>query len=532
MRLTKRDGIFFFQGNFEDRHVPKAARFWFDGDGSKTGTAKIWFTRDPAIAANLAHCADDTCSAELECLFEKRKETVQASRATDADIEIPIPDGLDYMPFQRAGIQFAIGKSSVLLADEPGLGKTIQAVGVINYDAEIRTVLAIVPASLKLNWKKESLKWLVREFDIYIAEGTKPNPYALEAMLKDGGRVLLIVNYDIAAAWGAILKSITWDLLLLDEAHMLKTATAARTKAILGAAPKKSRKTGEESPAIPPIQAKRRIFATGTPVLNRPEELWTLIHSLDPTTWPSWWTFVHRYCGAHRNKWGLVTDGATNIPELQEKLRATIMIRRRKEDVLTELPPKRRQIIEIPANGYTNVIREENEEYEDHENSLTELRAEVELAKASDDEDKYTEAVARLREAGRVAFEAMARIRHQTALAKVPAVIEHLTVSFESTPKIVCFAHHRDVVEAIAAAFPGECVVLYGGMSATAKDECVTRFQDDPTCKLFVGSIQAAGVGLTLTAASTVVFAELSWTPALVTQAEDRCHRIGAKGRQ
>jgi hypothetical protein len=128
-----------------------------------------------------------------------------------------------------------------------------------------------------------------------------------------------------------------------------------------------------------------------------------------------------------------------------------------------------------------------------------------------------------------VHFTEMSRIRHETALAKVPAVIAHLSEFIDSGEKVVCFAHHVDVIQSILQAFPG-AVSIVGGMPLSIRQANVERFQTDHNCLLFVGSIQAAGVGLTLTAATNVVFAELDWVPGNVSQAEDRCHRIGQSG--
>jgi hypothetical protein len=152
----------------------------------------------------------------------------------------------------------------------------------------------------------------------------------------------------------------------------------------------------------------------------------------------------------------------------------------------------------------------------------------VEIAKASDNPEDYKNAVAALQQGMAVAFGDMSRVRHEVALAKVDVVVEHLKGIIEDEEqKVVCFAHHRDVIEKIKEAFGDEAVILYGGMTDKKKDESVERFQNDDKVKLFVGSIQAAGVGLTLTASSRVVFAELDWVPGNMTQAEDRTHRIG-----
>jgi len=218
--------------------------------------------------------------------------------------------------------------------------------------------------------------------------------------------------------------------------------------------------------------------------------------------------------------------GSSNLPELQDKLRGSVMVRRLKRDVLTELPAKRRAVIELPANGAHAAVEAEQRAYEAHEETLEALRVAVELAKASDNPDDYAAAVAALRQAVSVAFGEMSRTRHATALAKVPYVVEHLRDSLEGG-KVVCFAHHKDVVAAIMAEFPDVAVKVTGDDSMEARQAAVDRFQTDPACLLFVGNIQAAGVGLTLTASAHVVFAELDWVPGNVTQAEDRTHRIG-----
>lgn len=172
-------------------------------------------------------------------------------------------------------------------------------------------------------------------------------------------------------------------------------------------------------------------------------------------------------------------------------------------------------------------MRREFESFERNESGLISLKARVEAAALADDNEQYAVLSSQLKKSYSVAFEEMAKLRHAVALAKAPKVIEHLICTLESTDKVLCFAHHRDVVEKIAAAFPGEAVILYGGMADKEKDEAVQAFQNDPKIRLFVGGITAAGVGLTLTAAAHVVMAELDWRPGIVTQAEDRTHRIG-----
>jgi len=223
-------------------------------------------------------------------------------------------------------------------------------------------------------------------------------------------------------------------------------------------------------------------------------------------------------------------DGSSHLPELQEKLRASVMVRRLKADVLTELPAKRRQVVVLPTNGSKAAIKAEQDVWAKSEETIAAAEAEVEVALASGDEASYRAAVERLRAAQRIAFEEISQARHDLALAKLPAVVDYVRDALENTTKLVVFGHHRDVIESLTEALADVgAVKLYGGMSDSDKQASVDRFQTDDACRVFVGSIQAAGVGLTLTASSTVAFAELDWVPANISQAEDRCHRIGQR---
>ena len=424
--------------------------------------------------------------------------TRAASHAVDATLDVPAPEGRAYLPFQRAGIAFASSRPASLIADEMGLGKTIEALGVINADPAIQRVLVVCPATLKLNWVREAERWLVRPARIAIATSQ---------VWPDAD--VVIINYDILHVHAAALAATAWDLLVADECHYAKNAKARRAKALYA------------------IRASRRLFLTGTPILNRPSELYPIVHALDSAAWPDFFGFARRYCAAYQGRFGWDFSGASHLDELQERLRGSIMIRRLKKDVLTELPAKRRQIIEVSANGAAGVVERERKGWAAREAETERLRDAVELAKAGT-EDEYKHAVEALQAGARAAFTEMAKLRHDTALAKAPQVIAHIEDALEgSDGKIVVFAHHHDVVAAIAEALGSQAVVLTGETPFPARQVAVDRFQSDPACRVFIGSITAAGVGLTLTAASHVVFAELDWVPANITQAEDRLHRIG-----
>lgn len=278
---------------------------------------------------------------------------------------------------------------------------------------------------------------------------------------------------------------------------------------------------------IPAIRAKRRVFLTGTPLVNRPIELWPIVRSLDPTgLGKSWRAYVTRYCAAQQTRYGWDVSGASNLDELQTKLRATFMVRRLKSEVLRDLPPKVRQVIDVPADGMRHLLAAEEALYAGHRALIAKLQATVDELREQGGA-AYDAAVDQLRSATGVAFEEMARARLDLAVAKLPFVIEHLDAVVESTGKVVVMCWHHEICDALLAHFGRSAVAVTGKVAIADRQAAVERFQSDPSCTVFVGTIKAAGVGLTLTAASTVVFAEQWWVPGDITQAEDRCHRIG-----
>ena len=196
---------------------------------------------------------------------------------------------------------------------------------------------------------------------------------------------------------------------------------------------------------------------------------------------------------------------------------------------MTELPAKRRSVIEIPANGKTRFIKAEQKAVAFHEENILSLKVAVETAKTVEDAQVYEDAVKALQGGVQAMLEEISRLRKETALAKAPVVADHAKNLVEETgQKVVVFAHHHEVLDALVEAFVELGVVkLDGRDSMDARNDAVNSFQTDDDVKVLVGGIQAAGVGLTLTASSHVIFAELDWVPGNMSQCEDRCHRIG-----
>ena len=507
------DKRYIARSNYDERAVAKAAGFRWDP------VAKKWWTQDLAAVAKVEQYLSPTAREAFAAAHEVRQAAVSASRAAEADIAVPKPDGLDYLPFQKAGIAYALSRPNTLIGDDMGLGKTIQALGVVNADPSIHHVLIVSPLSVAINWQREADKWLTRPHSVGIATAKKLPETA----------DIVICHWGIVAKHARALRERSWDLIVLDESHYAKNSKAARTKAILG----------DFQTGMTPLLAKRQLALTGTPIPNRPVELYPVARWLNPGEFGNWKHFVTRYCNAYQSRYGWDVSGASHLDELQEKLRASVMIRRLKKDVLKELPPKIRQVVVIGADtsDLKKALKAEQAVTTQAEKSLTAAQVAVEFAKTQS-EDAYQSAAAKLRQASTAVFTEMSQVRHATALAKVPQVLSHVQdVLAEDGAKVVLFAHHRDVVaslktglEAGTADSPGVKVVeVMGGMSPDGRQAAIDAFQNDVETRVFVATIDAAKEGITLTASHTAVFAELDWVPGNLSQAEDRIHRIGQR---
>ncbi len=389
--------------------------------------------------------------------------------------------------YQVEGVRFCATKTVSLLADEPGLGKTIQTIGVINV-CNLKKILIICPASLSYNWQSELQKWLKELLEIQIVKNGK-------TQITDTTRVLigsyqLITNESIQKQ----IKEREWDLVVIDEAHYLKNPKALRTKKILG------KETFLKN-------AKKIMLLTGTPILNRPIEIYPILRTLFPKVlgkYSRYQAFTERYCNAHQTTMGWDVSGSSNEEELGTQLKK-VMIRRFKKDVIQDLPDKIYQVIDLDAQhaGIKAIVNREKLMYEDLKNSGLNLYAEL------------------------------ATVRRELGEAKVSLIVSHILMLLESgINKLVVFAHHRHVINALAVALSMHnigIVSVKGDTSIQARQTNVDKFQTDKNVKVFIGNITSAGVGITLTKAHHVVFAEFSWSPAEIQQAIDRCHRIGQK---
>lgn len=484
--------IFIARSQYHEKDIVKSA-----GGFRWHSTKKYWWTKFLDGPLNLIDYLDESATKHLISMTGENIEKLQASTMADSDFEVPAPEGLKYRPFQRAGVAF-IEKTNgrTLVGDEMGLGKTIEALGYCNLHPEFKKILVICPASLKANWRREAQKWLIHDTKMLIMEGSFYGRIDKDPDV----RQMVIVNYDVLHRREDLLQD--WDLVIADECHKIKNPKAKRTKAFLDIC----------------IPADHVVALTGTPILNRPLELWNIIHLLDPKAWEHLRAFKNRYC------WDDDTgtyNGKRNLEELQEKLRTSVMIRRFKSQVLAELPDKQYTVIEVESDANVKMLEEQIMTFIDRDALDTLLHA--------DKEDSKTKSMTFFNIFGeQQPFELISKFRHAAAIAKLSTVIEYTQELLEDADKVIVFAHHKVIQQALLQKFP-DAAYIRGGMPNDERQAQVDKFQEDPNCHVFIGSLKAASEGITLTAASQVVMAEIDWTPAAMQQAEDRAHRIGQR---
>ena len=321
-----------------------------------------------------------------------------------------------------------------------------------------------------------------------------------------------------------MIAAYKWDLHIYDESHYTKNPDSKRTMALLG----------HESPSRRSytLEARCKLFLTGTPILNRPVELWPMLRVIDPEGLGcNFWLFAKQFCGGDDQPAGMREfSGASNLNILQDRLRSGVMVRRLKSEVMRELPPKRRQIIPIPLPpGVEKVVQKELEFYTTNQDAIEKAVEQQATAQAAGDQASFVAASKLLRGAKQASFEELAELRHNTARAMIPFAVKYLEEALQQQEKIVVFGWHEDVVTGIAAPFGNSAFVMHGGIPVPQRQAMVDRFDRDPACKLAVGTIGTMGVGWTLVKSSYVIFFERSWVPSQLNQAEDRLHRIGQR---
>ena len=406
-------------------------------------------------------------------------EEVRRSRAHDGpDLRCEARLGGELRPFQRAGVHYVLDARRSFLADEQGLGKTVEALAALEEDDAFPAVV-ICPASLKLNWQRETMKWLPHR-RVSLISGTGVSP--------DDGAEIVILNYEIVAAHAARLSLRRPKALILDESHYVKNPRAKRTQA-----------TRKLAQSLEP--GALRLALTGTPVMNHPEELIAQLRIIGRLEdFGSGAKFARRFQGA----------GAEE--RIHWHLRRRCFVRRLKSEVLPQLPAKRQVVVPVALDNEREYRLAEQDVVawlREQPLELSELEAKV---------------AATLRAERLAQLNALKRLAARGKLGAALAWIDDFLASEEP---LVVFSGNREVQGLVLERFP-EALHIVGDDSIERREQAVAAFQNPSRPPgLLVCATRVAGQGITLTRASNVAFLDLEWTPAMHDQAEDRLHRIG-----
>lgn len=416
-----------------------------------------------------------------------KASVIQEEKTLDREVDYSPYSHRPPMEHQKIAIEKLLANNKFILADDMGLGKTTSTV-IASLESDIKKVLIVCPASLKINWKREIE--LYSDEKVLIVEGKKWG-----STFK-----YYIINYDIlknfhttentedSDAYKIILNE-GFDLAIVDEAHYISNSQAQRTKLLNDILAK-----------IPRVW-----LLTGTPMTSRPINYFNLLKIVNSPLTLNWKSYVLRYCKGYqfrvggRKIWN--TSGASNLDELREQTKA-VVLRRMKTDIL-----------DLPEKIISPIWLELKNSFYDDE--LTEF---LRISKENRKKESLT-----------VTLNRLMKLRQLIAIEKVDHTCELIDKVLEQGRKVIVFTNFTMSLDMIYEKYGKKAVVLDGRMSKDRRQQSVDRFQNEDKVKVFIGNIKAAGVGITLTAADTVIFNDLSFVPADHSQAEDRAYRYGQK---
>ncbi|XP_018300731.1 SWI/SNF-related matrix-associated actin-dependent regulator of chromatin subfamily A-like protein 1 [Mycetomoellerius zeteki] len=382
------------------------------------------------------------------------------------------------MPFQREGICYGISKNGrCIIADDMGLGKTIQALGIAHYYKESWPLLIVTPSSVRYQWSQAIYEFLPSIPTHYIHHFANTKDHI-------GDDKITITSYDLLVrAINTFAKHI-YGFVILDESHGLKSNKTARFQATNRIC----------------THARHIVLLTGTPALSRPVELYTQISLANPR-FMSYEDYGIRYCAGQRSIFGWDFLGSSNSQELQALLKSDCMIRRLKADVLNQLPSKIRKVI-ILDSSLIKTGKQMREMSQRLQTNITGLERHSTLI----------------------------QYYNQSSYARVTAVRNYVAKLFENKKKCLLYGHHQIILDTICEAAESVDIAyirIDGKTNSEQRKLLIDKFQECDECLVAVLSITAVNAGVTLTAANLVVFTELFWNPGILSQAEDRVHRIG-----
>ena len=420
------------------------------------------------------------------------------------ELTIDIPLKRQMFPYQKNGVAYALNKKRVIVGDQPGLGKTGQAIATM-MGAGAKCILVICPATIRENWKREWKIWTDK--NALIMSDRIKNTWV--QFYKVGMTNVFICNYESLKKYfvekinvfhddkgnkkplrlNHIVFKDTIDLfdaIIIDEVHRCKDGRTQQSKFVMGIAKKK----------------EWVLALTGTPVVNKPKDLVPQLHIINKLdVFGGYKGFVDRYCQG--------SNEASNLKELNYLMHKHCFYRREKTEVLKDLPDKMRSIVRCDISN-----RMEYKKAEDHFREYLEANG-------------YTGGEIEKSLRAEVLVQMML-LKKISARGKINEVIEHIQEVVDAGEKIVVFAWHKEIVLELKKAVP-DAVTIVGDNSMDERQRAVDSFQKNPKVQVILCNIKSGGVGITLTASSRVAFVELPWHPADCEQCEDRCHRIGQK---
>ena len=413
-----------------------------------------------------------------------KSSLIKSQTVDEVNIDYSKYDHRPPLSHQKEAIEKLVGSRRFILADDMGLGKTTSTI-IAALETGAKKILIICPASLKINWEREIANYSDRP--CYIAEGKK---FSTESDF-------VIVNYDILKNFhdpkdkeNSLLIQSNFELVILDEAHMVSNAQAQRTKII--------------NNFVKDI--KRVWLLTGTPMTSRPMNYYNLLSIIESPVAQNWMAYAIRYCqgfqfrAGNRKIWNVT--GASNLEELRDRTSKQIL-RRLKE-----------QVLDLPEKIITPVyLRTSSKEYKDLMGEYYDW-----LENKKEESSSLT-----------IQFSKIMKVRKVIANEKVKETIEFVQNIIDQGKKVIIFTNFTDTLQLIHNHFGKESVYLDGSCNKVQRQYAVDQFQENEKVKVFVGNLKAAGVGLTLTAAEVVIMNDLSFVPAEHAQAEDRAYRYGQK---
>jgi SWI/SNF-related matrix-associated actin-dependent regulator of chromatin subfamily A-like protein 1 len=421
---------------------------------------------------------------EITEFWVPKSSLIKTHTVEKVDVDYTKYDHRPPLNHQKEAIEKLVGSRRFILADDMGLGKTTATI-IAALETGVKKILIICPASLKINWQREIENYTDRS--VFICEGKK-FPTDQE---------FVIINYDILKNFydpkvkeKSLIENYGFDLVIMDEAHMVSNPQAQRTK-IINSFVK---------------QIKRVWLLTGTPMTNRPMNYYNLLNIIESPVAQNWMAYAIRYCQGYqfmagkRKIWNV--QGASNLEELRDRT-SKQMLRRLKDDVL-DLPEK------IISPIYLNLRSK------DYEEMMGEYYDWFE--KKSEESTSLT-----------IQFSKLMKVRKIIANEKVKHTIEIVENIIEQGKKVIIFTNFTETLQLIHNHFGKQSVYLDGSCSKPKRQHAIDEFQDNDKIKVFVGNLKAAGVGITLTAAEVVIMNDLSFVPAEHAQAEDRAYRYGQK---